>query len=207
MKFYFFFLFFFITSELISQSVVQGEYYFHRQEMVAGFNFSPDGKFQFYYSYGAVDRNATGTFSVEGDQLKLKSDKEASKDFTIIKQSKQSKGYSVLLKDANQYLVKNILCIFFIDGMRREEYTDNTGSVSLDIDHCDSIYLQHQLFPDIVTLLKDNKNDHNNFVVSLNPSLAQVSFKGIDFTIVGDKKITCFPNYFMGFEGIEFNKQ
>jgi hypothetical protein len=55
----------------MAQKTVPGEYYFSRQEMVAGFKFSPDGRFEFFYSYGAVDRNASGTFSVEGDILKL----------------------------------------------------------------------------------------------------------------------------------------
>ena len=58
----------------MAQTPVLGEYYFRRQEMVADFNFSADGKFQFFYSYGTVDRNATGTFSVHGDILHLKSD-------------------------------------------------------------------------------------------------------------------------------------
>lgn len=80
--------------------------------MVAGFNFSADGKFQFFYSYGALDRNATGTFFVEGDTLKIKSDKELGKDFTIINQSKQAKGYILIFDDPNKYLLKDILCIF-----------------------------------------------------------------------------------------------
>ena len=53
---YFFLLLLFMNVKLMSQSTVQGEYYFRKQEMVAGFNFSADGKFQFFYSYGAVDR-------------------------------------------------------------------------------------------------------------------------------------------------------
>jgi len=191
----------------MSQTVVQGEYYFSRQEMVAGFNFSADGKFQFFYAYGAVDRNATGTFSVEGDLLKLKSDKEAGKDFTIQDQSKQPKGYSIVFKDANQFLIKNILCVFFIDGKKLEAHSDSEGVLNMDLPNCDTIYVQHPLFPDIFTLIKDKKNSNNRFVLTLNPSLEQVSFKGIDFKIVSEKEITCFANYFMNLPEIKFLKQ
>src|SRR5664279_5122400 len=110
------FLLLIINVKTMSQSKVQGEYYFSKHEMVAGFSFSAGGKFQFFYSYGAVDRSATGSFWVEGDTLKLKSDKEAGKDFTITHQSKQANGYALTFDYPNKYLLKDILCIFFVDG-------------------------------------------------------------------------------------------
>jgi hypothetical protein len=189
------------------QTTIQGEYYFRRMEMVAGFNFSADHKFQFFFSYGAVDRSASGTFSIEGDVLKLKSDKEAGKDFTITGQSKQASGYSITFKDDNNYLLKNILCVFRVDGKDQEAYSDSNGEVHVDLANCDTIYVQHSLYPDIFTLVKDKNNTNNNFTLTLNPSLEQVSFKGIDFKIAGDKTITCLPNYFMGMEDIKFVKE
>jgi hypothetical protein len=190
-----------------AQMPVSGEYYFRKQEMVAGFNFSADGKFQFFYSYGAVDRNATGTFAVHGDTVQLKSDKEAGKDFTVKTQSKQLKGYTIVFSNPNQFLIKDILCIFFVNGQSQQSYSDNKGEVFVDLPQCDTIYVQHPLFPDILTLVKDKNNNNNSFVVTLNPSLEQVSFKGIDLKIEGDKKLTCIPNYFMDMPGIEFTKQ
>lgn len=190
----------------MSQPAVQGEYYFNRQEMTAGFNFTADGKFQFFYSYGAVDRNATGSFSVEGETLKLKSDKVAGKDFTVKTQSKQSNGYSIEFKDANPFLLKNILCIFLNKGKQQVAYSDDEGIANMHLSNCDTIYVLHPLFPDIPTLIKDEKNDNNKFELNLNPTLAQVSFKGIDFKIVSEKEITCLSNYFMEMEKIKFVK-
>ena len=112
-----------------------------------------------------------------------------------------------MFKDANKYLIKDILCIFFVDGKKIMEYSDSNGEVNVDIAHCDTIFAQHQLFPDIATLVKDKKNDNNRFTLTLNSSLARVSFKGIDFKIVNDKTITCFPNYFMDIDNIKFIKQ
>lgn len=191
---------------MMAQKTIQGEYYFRRTEMVAGFNFSADSKFEFFYSYGAVDRTASGTFSVEGDTLKLKSNKEAGKDFTVTTQSKQGTGYSIKFEHANQYLLHHILCVFFIGDKKEEVYTDNNGGVKVDFPHCDKIFVQHSLFPDIFTLIKGEENDNNNFTLSLNPSLEQVSFKGVDFQIVDGKTITCLPNYFMPMDGIAFIK-
>ncbi|MCW3090746.1 MAG: hypothetical protein JWP81_1815 [Ferruginibacter sp.] len=202
-----FFLLLAINTNLMCQSPIQGEYYFRRHEMVAGFNFSADGKFQFFYSYGAVDRSATGIFYVEGDTLKLKSDKAPGKDFTLLNQSASGKGYTIKFEHPNQYLVKNILGIFFVSGKIHTAYSDDKGQVHIDLPNCDSIFVQHQLYPDILTLVKDKRSENHSFKLSLNPSLEQVSFKGIDFKIVNDKVISCIPNYFMEMEKIEFVKE
>jgi hypothetical protein len=191
----------------MSQTKFQGEYTFHMHEMVAGFKFSTDGKFDFYYSYGAVDRTASGTFTVEGKTIKLKSNKEPGKDFTVTNQSKQGEGYSIKVEDENKYLLNYIRCSFFVRGERHDEFTDEKGIVKVNYPHCDSIFVFHTLFPDFVTCIKDDKNENNNFTLTLNPSLAQVSFKGIDFTIDNDSTISCMHNYLMPLEDIHFIKQ
>jgi hypothetical protein len=202
------FLIFGIIFKIKSQNTIDGEYSFHRQEMVAGFLFEKTGKFEFFYSYGAVDRNATGSFTVKNDSLFLKSDKIAGKDFTIKSETKKGKGYSIKVVDKNSYLVRGVRCIFFYDnGKAIEEVTDENGEYKTDLTKVDKIYLMHPMFEDVPSQIKDEKNNNNNFVVSLNPSLGQVSFKGINFHILDKKSITCLPNYFMNLENIKFVKQ
>ena len=175
--------------------------------MVAGFNFSGSGTFQFIFSYGAVDRNANGTYQVKGDTLELKSNKEAGKDFTVTSQSKEVKGYSITFTHPNRYLLVGIRCLLFANGIPQEALSDGNGKIEIDLLHCDSIYVQHQLYPDIATLVKDAANENNHFTITLNPSLEQVSFKDIELKIENDHTITCMPNYFLPMEGIKFIKQ
>ena len=137
-------------------------------DMAAGFRFTPDGKFEFFYIYGASDRNATGTYTIEGDTVKLKSDKEPGKDFKIDSQSKKGKGYTIKVTPPNEYLLRNILCFYF-DGEApnatptNSAETDSKGIIHLDITSVDSIYLRHEIFPDIPTLIKDKDNANNYF--------------------------------------------
>lgn len=91
---------------------LQGEYYFRQTEMVAGFKFSVDENFQFFFSYGAVDRHAAGTFSVEGNLVKLKSDKEPGRDFTVNREFRQGEGYHLVFTDSNSMLIQHIRCFF-----------------------------------------------------------------------------------------------
>lgn len=106
----------------MAQIKISGEYTFGRQEMVAGFNFTTDGKFQFFHSYGAIDRSATGSFSVEGNVIKLKSDKVAGKDFNVVSQSKEGTGYIIIVKDENSFLLSNLFCIYFVNSVHQGVY-------------------------------------------------------------------------------------
>lgn len=176
------------------------------QDMAAGFRFTPDGRFEFFYIYGVSDRSATGTYTIEGNTVKLKSDKEPGKDFSIDSQSKKGKGYTIQVKAPNPYLLDNVSCIYFIGEQKEYAMSDAKGLIHIDAGPLDKLYLRHEIFPDIPTLIKDTDNDNTYFEVSLLPSLGQVSFKGIDLFIV-DESLTCHPNYFMPFEGIRFEKE
>ncbi len=190
----------------MAQSSFQGEYHFRRQEMVAAFNFSADGRFEFFYSYGAADRNATGTFTVEDDTLKLKSDKVAGNDFTIEAQSKEDSGYVITCHAPNKHLLPYMQCIVFVGDKTDVFEANNDGIIAINLPHCDKMYLKNAIFPDIPTLIKDENNANNRFSVTLQPSVQQVSFKGIDFKIIDENTISCFTNYFMHVADIAFIK-
>ncbi len=191
----------------MAQQTLNGEYYYRKTELASGFKFAPDAKFEFFYMYGASDRNATGTYRVEGDSLILKSDKEGGKDFNIDKQSKETGNIRIKINSPNNpYFASNVLCMCLIDGKENEFISDKDGLIETNFQSCDQIFLQHQLFPDAGTLIKDVNNENTYFELSLNPSLEQVSFKWIDFTIDGNT-ISCGPNYFLPFENIKFVKK
>lgn len=190
----------------MSKPVIAGEYYFRKMELVAGFYFSADGTFQFFYSYGAVDRSATGTFSVEGNTILLQAEKTAGADFKITSQSKQGTGYHLQFTHPNTYLLEHIRCIFFTGDSQQVLTTNASGEVHAEITGCDKIYAQHMLYPDIATLITDNPEHNNTFSIALQPSLEQVSFKGIDLTIENENALTALPNYLLPFEGIRFLK-
>ena len=191
----------------MSSQKLNGEYQLRGiHDMASGFRFSKDGKFEFFYIYGVVDRSATGTYTVVGDTVKLKSDKEPGKDFPINSQSKKGSGYTIKVTAPNPHLLRNIRCMYFIGDQQNETESDDKGIIHIEAPSCDKIYLQHELFADIASLIKDEKNPNNYFEVSLSPTLQYVSFMGIDFVVKGDE-LTCLPNYFMPFETITYVKE
>ncbi|HRB26494.1 MAG TPA: hypothetical protein PLU85_10940, partial [Bacteroidia bacterium] len=64
------------NSTMNAQNTLNGIYRLHGiHDMAAAFQFLPDNTFEFFYSYGAVDRKAKGTYTFDGDTIKLSSDK------------------------------------------------------------------------------------------------------------------------------------
>ena len=48
-----------------------GEYYLSGvMETASGFKLNPDSTFQFFFSYGALDRSGSGTWKQEGNNIK-----------------------------------------------------------------------------------------------------------------------------------------
>lgn len=201
-----FFTSLFIHFTAMTQTKAAGEYNLVGiHDMAAGIRLTEQGTFEFYYVYGAVDRFAKGTYTVEGKTIKLKSEKEAGKDFTVTKQHKTGKGYTIKVTDPNAMLAGYVKVIVFKGKEQSVEFVNKNGELHLNDGPIDRIYLQHELFPDIASEIKSETNDNSYFEVSLNPSLQMVSFKGVDFTLTNDT-LTCLPNYFMPFENIRFVK-
>lgn len=174
--------------------------------MASGFEFRADSTFQFFYTYGASDRFATGTWSAHGDTIRLKSRKEAGRDFKVEKQSKKGKEYQIRIVDKNPILIDGVRCFAF-SGARKELFeSSRNGEITIPWATCDTLYLQHPYFPDIATLIKDVKNNNRSFEVSLSPTLMEVSFKSILFWKNGDGSLGCHPNYFMPMENIRYKK-
>ena len=198
--------FFFAPQTLIAQHKPFGIYTFNKQEMSAQFYFTDDNHFEFVYAYGAVDRTSSGTFSMSEDTVKLHATKEPGKDFKVTKQSKKDKGYTIVAKAPNPYLQKHILALVIENGKEKYFESDENGIITISVSSCEKIYLQYTLFPDVFSLIKDESNDNNWFEVELQPSLAEVSFKGIDLILKGDELI-CPSNYFLQMENIRFVKE
>lgn len=192
---------------LPAQKTINGNYRLTGvHDLASAFQFNDDGTFNFFYMYGAVDRFAKGTYQISNDTIKLKSEKEPGKDFTVKVQSKKPGKFKVVVKDNNPFLVSYITAMVFSGEKMQLFESDKEGVIEIDMKSCDKIFLKHELYPDIYTEIKDPENNNNYFEVTLNESLQQVSFKGIDLFFDGND-LRCYTNYFLPFENIVFIKE
>lgn len=154
-------------------------------EMVAAFQFKKDS-FEFYFIYGAVDRNSKGHYKVRDGIIFLQSDKVPGNDFTVVRQEHRGEGTTVQLSDANIYLVKNVVGFFKKGPETDQQFSDEKGYLHSALTNCDTVYVMHSLFPDVPTLVPKTAPLNNYFELKLNPSLAEVSFKDFFLNIEAD---------------------
>jgi len=184
-----------------------GIYSFRRQEMVASFRFLDDLSFEFFFSYGAVDRYAKGSYLLENETIKLQSDKEAGKDFHILTKSFNPtlEGSQIMIQEKNPVLASNLKVMCLVGEQWHTFFTEDKSEIIIPVSPCERIYLQSLIYPDVVSLIKTPEENFNLFEVSLNLELLpQVSFKGIDLKIEANNTLSCLPNYFMPIENIQF---
>lgn len=169
-------------STLRSQNTVKdltGEYSLTGiPEMASGFKFNNDNTFQFFYIYGASDRQAHGTYSTEGSRIVLKGSKSAGNDFSLIQKlnNKSGNNISVKITDKNVLLLKNVVCYFMNAKDTVFAETNSEGIAVAEMPDCNQIQLIHSFFPDMPSILEVDINEYNYFEFSLNPSLAEVVF-------------------------------
>lgn len=184
---------------------LSGTYSFRRQELVAAFTFTQEGSFTFFYSYGAVDREAVGTYVLEKGVVRLRSEKEAGKDFRV--ESKQAgSSYRIQVLREPTRMGGAVRALYTAKGDTLQAVSDKNGLLVLPEKDCGKIWLQHQFFPDILSLIKDDADPERDFEVSMSPDYFALSLKGIELRLEGDT-LHCPANYFMPMEDIRFVKR
>lgn len=175
-------------------------------ETAAGLRFAADHTFEFFFSYGAADRYASGTYTQKDSIIILNGDKIPGKDFTVSKSSKQGSVTTIKVNAPNELLKDKIICIFYKNGQPELNYTDRNG-ISVYTSRADSVQLVHPLYPDEPTVIAflSFPEDHNFFELSLQPEMEQLSFLQIPVEIK-ENKIFLKLSWIMGDKLLSFYK-
>ena len=165
-------------------------------EMVAVFQFNADNTYEFGYMYGAVDRSSAGHYSIHDGSISLQSNKKPGKDFSIAREEQRDSGTSMIISDPTPYLTRHIACLFKKGTEQDLQYSDEEGKVHSRLESCDTIFVVHPLFPDAPTRIEGSNKKHNYFELTLNPSLAGVSFKDFILSITPEGLTGALPQLF-----------
>lgn len=199
------------TSALQAQNTMNAIYELRGvREMGAGFEFTKDGKFSFYLAYGGLDRNATGTYQLAGDTIKLKSDKVPASDFEVASRKKDSNipGFAIKVDDKNTFIVSYVIAVALINGQMHSFNCNSDGIINIDTNACEKIFLWNQLYGDLMTEIYDKeKNDavKNYITVKMKPTLEQFTFSGIDL-ILKDGELILPSNPLLNDSDLKFLK-
>ena len=108
-------LFFVFTSLMLNlnaQKNITGEYYLQGvMETASGFKLNGDSTFEFFFSYGALDRYGSGKWSMNKDSIILNSKPSPGKDFKLANSIASTNKFSIIkIEDSNTNLYRFIYC-------------------------------------------------------------------------------------------------
>lgn len=122
-----------MLSDLKAQKNVTGEYYLHGvTEVASGFKLKADSTFEFYFSYGALDRYGSGKWSMKNDIIIFKSAPIPGKDFKLANSITSANNFSTIkLEDKNTDLYQLIYCKIVSGDKDSIIDFDGTGTIDL----------------------------------------------------------------------------
>lgn len=184
---------------------LQGSYILRQQELTAVFTFKPEGRFDFIYSYGAIERAARGIYKRSGDTIYLQSDKPAGQDFRV---TANKKGKPCLVKVNNEPtgMAFAVMALYTSGTDTLSALSDESGLITFKQRNVGQIWLQHRYYPDILTPVKSADQKGCRLEVDILPHLPQLSFGGIILTLQGDA-LLCPANYALPFENMRFVRE
>jgi hypothetical protein len=158
---------------------MHGEYYLRGvMETASGFKLNADSTFEFFYSYGALDRYGSGTWKQVDGTIIFNSRPQPEKDFAIIKSEKIPGDFITLrIIDNNEVLLRFVDVIFKKGKSRVEKTTNDKGQIQIPKQPIDSISLLFSLCPDRYSTFPVFDKEHNYFEFKFEPWIPEVFFK------------------------------
>jgi len=158
---------------------ITGEYYLQGvMETASGFKLNPDHSFEFFFSYGALDRSGGGQWKQEKNTIVFNSAKNKPADYTLLHSKKQNAaGITVIITGANEYLRKKIHAIIRSGAKEEQASLNEKEIITAKAAMADSIILLFEWCPEKRFVFTVPDTTHNYFEFRVEPALLDVLFE------------------------------
>lgn len=168
-------------TRLHAQKNIEGEYVLEGvREMACAFKLNSDSTFEFYFSYGALDRYGSGKWKMDEDDIIFTGKPSPGKDYKLVNTSATNSKFPVLkIEDKNTYLYRLVYCR--LQSPQHDTiipFNDN-GILSLPY-AVDSIQLLSDLCPEKVSSFT-LQSKPLTYTFNFEPWILEVFFNGNTF--------------------------
>jgi hypothetical protein len=165
-----------------------GEYFLQdAREMASGFLLKADNSFQFFFSYGALDRQASGEWKQEGDKIFFNSRAWPGSDFTLVRTEAGEKNMIRIQFEQNNPMLSAYMYASLAKGAEGSwERFDQRGYVLFPLQPFESISLLFEFFPERFTEIPVSANGQHSFIIRPEQTLAEMFLKDFSLRITED---------------------
>ncbi|MBN8878796.1 MAG: hypothetical protein J0I32_14710 [Sphingobacteriales bacterium] len=164
-------------------STLTGEYQLRGvMEMASGLLLKPDSSFEFFFSYGAMDRSGSGKWQwIEKDSLLVLNtpDRHAA-DYTLLQSRKDTGDLTAIhINDKNVYFLSYTQVRVHTDSGIIEGVTDNKGFFTIPRQPVKKIELLFELCPERFSSFTITNSNHTYFEFRFEPWITEVYFNNV----------------------------
>jgi len=155
-----------------------GEYYLQGvMETASGFRLNADGTFNFFFSYGAMDREGQGHWKQKGKAIIFNSEQKSGHDYSLVQSKKQSTdGITLQIDHANSHLKKMVHAIISSGNSQERSTANEEGVIVFHTAIADTITLLFEWAPEKKFIYTVKDRSHNYFEFAFEPSIMEVLF-------------------------------
>lgn len=168
----------------MNSTILAGEYLLQNvREMASGFLLKPDQTFQFFFTYGALDRFASGHWEQKGNEIVFNSRQWPGADFTIVQsEAAAEEGILLQLEKPNPMLAAYLQVS--LAGGAQESWIQfrQHGYLHLPPQDFDSISVLFEFCPERFTRLPVTKG-HNSFTIRPEESMFELFLQDFVLTV------------------------
>lgn len=168
---------------------IPGEYYITGvHEMGCGIKLNEDNTFEFFFSYGALDRHGYGTWSLEdNNRVKLNSDYKNQIPFAIIKETQEKEdGIKIVFPNYNKILLNETTIKLICNGIEEEQVANSSGAFIFKSEKADKFIVTCLFYFDNPATLTPAETNNNYFELTANQALPLVHFENALFIADGE---------------------
>ncbi|MFZ9388479.1 MAG: hypothetical protein ACO25B_11430 [Chitinophagaceae bacterium] len=167
---------------------ISGEYHLTNvREMASGFLLHPDGRFEFYFSYGALDRFGKGNWELRGNAILFNSVANPGPGFRLVSSRKNSEKLTLVrVESQNRMLLQFMYCSLAKGEGDSWFPMSREGEIEYPPHPIESISLRFEFCPDQDLHYSVPDNEHNEFVFHPEPWLGEVFLENFELEIIPD---------------------
>jgi len=163
-------------------------------ETASGIRLNADSSFQFFYSYGASDREGSGTWTLRENTLVLNSKPRPAKDFRLISSShKTGNDFTISLSVPNSALYTFFKCQLKTADSQFIFKPDKDGLLIAPMGPYQEIGLVFSLCGDRPSYFNDLNKEHNYYQFEIEKWICEVFFDNITLIFKEQKLVGQHP--------------
>lgn len=158
-----------------------GQYFLRGvMEVASVFRFHPNGAFDFFFSYGAVDRAGSGTWEERDGSILLSSPPKPATDF-VLQESRATADEELVIQitDPNVQILRYVVARIKTPAGHETAEADERVRIALPRQPVEEIGLLHNLWPDRPSYFAVSDPTLNHFMCSIDPRITEVEFRDL----------------------------